>query len=258
MGLENTNKLKRLLSNWSPNTVATSNWLLGQGISPQLAKKYVASGWIAVVGQGAFRKLDEAISWPSGVYALQKHMELPIHVGGLTALSYHGVSHYLRLGKENIFLFAELAVHLPKWFNNYAWDKAIVFLRTGFLPKQLGINIYQYQGIDLRCSTIERAILESLYSAPKHVDIIECYSIIEGLHNLRPSLLQQLLEECNSIKVKRLFLFMAERANLSVLNHLDFQKIDLGKGDRSIVGHGRYDAKYRLILPKELKRERDI
>jgi hypothetical protein len=259
MGLENTNKLKRLLSTWAPNTVATSNWLSSQGISPQLAKKYVSSGWMDTIGQGAFKKLNEPISWQGGVYALQEHIKLPVHVGGLTALSYHGVSHYLRLAKETIFLFTSPMVNLPKWFEDYAWDKSIVVLRTGFLNERTGINVYQDHGIAIRFSNIERAILEALYLAPKHFDIIECYKIIEGLHNLRPAVQQQLLEECNSIKVKRLFLFMAEKANLPVIKHLDLQRIYLGRGDRSIVDQGSYDGKYGLILPKELiKSERSI
>lgn len=259
MGLENTNKLKILLSTWPTNTVATSNWLSSQGISSQLAKKYVSSGWMVAVGQAAFKKLNETISWQGGVYALQEHLGLPVHVGGLTALSYHGVSHYLRLGKETIFLFTKPMVNLPKWFEGYAWDKSIVLLRTGFLNEQTGINVYLDHGIEIKFSTVERAILETLYLVPKHLDIIECYQIIEGLHNLRPALQQQLLEECNSIKVKRLFLFMAEKANLPVIKHLDLQKIYLGKGDRSIVKNGSYDRKYGLILPEELiKRERSI
>ena len=75
---------------------------------------------------------------------------------------------------------------------------------------------------------------------------------MEGLQNLRPKLMQELLEFCNSVKVKRLFLFMAEKAHLPVLKHLDVERIALGSGARALVNHGFYDSKYHLILPKEL------
>jgi len=157
----------------------------------------------------------------------------------------------MRLGRENLYLFSS-PKHLPKWFSDYDWGRPIVVVKTAFLPVQIGIKPYQYQSIQINHATVERAVLELLYLAPKQVDILECYKIIEGLHNLRPSLLQTLLEECTSVKVKRLFLFMADKAQLPVLRHLKLKNIDLGKGDRSIISHGKYNAKYRLVLPSEL------
>ena len=69
---------------------------------------------------------------------------------------------------------------------------------------------------------------------------------------LRPKLMQTLLEACGSVKVKRLFLYLAERAKLPVMTHLDTSRFNLGKGDRSLTRRGRYVAKYQLLLPKEL------
>tara|TARA_R110002110_G_scaffold415807_1_gene656422 strand:- start:37620 stop:38399 length:780 start_codon:yes stop_codon:yes gene_type:complete len=252
MSLENQNKIKYLLTNWLDKTIATSNWLLEKGISPQLAKRYVESGWIKAIGHGAFKKLDDDVLWQGGVYALQTQLHLPIHVGGLSALSFHGVAHYMRLGREKLYLFSSPDKHLPKWFSDYDWEQPIVVVKTAFLPAEIGIKPYQYQSIQINHATVERAVLELLYLTPKQIDILECYQIIEGLHNLRPSLLQTLLEECTSVKVKRLFLFMADKAQLPVMKHLNLQKIDLGKGDRSIVSNGQYDSKYKLVLPSEL------
>jgi len=84
------------------------------------------------------------------------------------------------------------------------------------------------------------------------LDLVEVYQIIEGLQTLRPSLVQELLENCKSIKVKRLFLYMAEKANLPVLKHLKMVKINVGSGDRTIVAEGEYVSKYGLTLPEEL------
>lgn len=252
MSIEKTNKLKSLLSKWLDKTIATAHWLLEQGVSAQLAKKYVESGWMAPIGHGAYKKLGDDLIWQGGVYALQTQLKLPVHVGGLSALSFHGVTHYLRLGKEPLFLFVPLAVYLPKWFKEYDWGRPIVVVRTSFLPQDVGIKPYQEQNIEIKYATVERALLELLYLAPKQVDILECYQIVEGLQNMRPSMLQTLLEECSSVKVKRLFLFMADKAQLPAMKHLNLKKIDLGKGDRSIVKHGKYDSKYKLVLPEEL------
>ena len=76
--------------------------------------------------------------------------------------------------------------------------------------------------------------------------------MLEGLRTLRPQLMQSLLEVCTSIKVKRLFLFMAERAALPVAACLDQNSITLGSGDRTLTPGGAYVAKFGLIVPQEL------
>ena len=64
--------------------------------------------------------------------------------------------------------------------------------------------------------------------------------------------MQSLLEACTSVKVRRLFLYLAERADLPVMRHVKVEQIDLGSGDRSLAKMGRYVPKYRLLLPREL------
>ena len=75
---------------------------------------------------------------------------------------------------------------------------------------------------------------------------------MEMLNGLRTNLLQQLLEDCKSIKVKRLFLFMAEKAGHSWLEDLDLSKIDLGRGKRSIVKNGVFNSKYQITISQDL------
>jgi Transcriptional regulator, AbiEi antitoxin, Type IV TA system len=64
----------------------------------------------------------------------------------------------------------------------------------------------------IKVSSPERAMLECLYLSPDTVDLMECHQIMAGMTTLRPKLVQKLLEHCNSIKVKRLFLYLANRA----------------------------------------------
>ena len=53
------------------------------------------------------------------------------------------------------------------------------------------------------------------------MDLIECYQIMEGLVNLRPVIIEELLEQCKSIKVKRLFLYMADKQKQSWFKYID-------------------------------------
>jgi hypothetical protein len=105
--------------------------------------------------------------------------------------------------------------------------------------------------IKIRLSAPERAILECLYLTPKHIDIMECFHLMEGLVNLKPRLVQELLEKCNSVKVKRLFLYMAEKAGHAWMNFVNTSEIDLGNGNRQIKNGGVYISKYQITVPKE-------
>jgi hypothetical protein len=81
---------------------------------------------------------------------------------------------------------------------------------------------------------------------------MEVYQIMSGLVNLRPGLLQKFLEGCSSVKVKRLFLYMAKKANHQWFQFLDLSSVNLGQGDRSIIRDGAYDSEFRITLSKEL------
>ncbi|MEO6283060.1 MAG: type IV toxin-antitoxin system AbiEi family antitoxin [Dyadobacter sp.] len=252
MSLLNNIKIKNLLENWLPGHVATSAWLKEMGVSRQLVQRYQQSGWVEAIGVGAYKRPKEFVGWYGAVASLQKQLSLDVHVGGPTAFSVRGGGHYLRLGKEPIFLFSVLNEHLPKWFTDFNWGNPIHHLRTSTFPVDVGVGSYNHLNIELKVSAPELAILECLYISPKAFDLLECYQILEGQQTLRPELMQQLLVECSSVRVKRLFLYMAQKAKLPVMKYLDLEKIDLGTGDRSIVKQGVYNSKFRISIPKEL------
>ena len=59
-------------------SVAASAWLERQGISRQLVRKYLASGWLKAFGRGAFIRPGDTVEWLGGVYAVSyTHLTLP-------------------------------------------------------------------------------------------------------------------------------------------------------------------------------------
>lgn len=245
-------KLLYLLTNLVPGTVLLASWLEKNGISRDLQQYYLKSGWLESYGFGVFKRPNENVKWTGALSSIQRQIELPVHGGGLTSLSLQGLSHYVRIEKELLYLFSPLYVKLPKWFFNQEWSEQILHVKTKFLPADLALSDYALDGLNIQISSPERAILECLYLTPNRFDLIECYQILEGLVNLRPKIMQALLEECSSIKVKRLFLFMASKANHQWLDFVDQSKIELGTGDRVIVKGGVYISNYKISVPKEL------
>jgi hypothetical protein len=69
---------------------------------------------------------------------------------------------------------------------------------------------------------------------------------------LSPRNLQKLLEECKNVKVKRLFLWFADRHKYIWLSKLEIERINLGSGNRMIAKGGKLDNKYKITVPEWL------
>ena len=255
MTREYERKLNHFMVSAPSKVVLTTEWLEEQGISSKLAWWYVHSGLLERLGMKAYKKAGDSLTWAGAVAALQSQMHLPLHVGGKTALQILGRSHFIPIqGIKQVMLFADLNTRMPSWLGNKkSWDVQFEIFRTSLFDvkdKFLGIIERPVDGIILQISSPERAAIEILYLYPKHQSLEEVALLIENLGQLRPLVVQSLLEKCNSIKVKRLFLYLAEKFQHTWLSDLDFKKINLGHGKRVIGPGGKYDSKYKLSLPE--------
>ena len=231
-----------------------SSWLVQQGYTLDLQKRYKKSGWLESIGTGAMIRSGDSVNYLGGIYALQTQAGLSVHVGGRTALSLQGQGHYIEMSAGRIVLFGANRKSLPEWFKNY-WKQRIDYYTTSFLPVDVELKHFEEKSFSVKVSSLARAIMECLFLAPKYQELFECYELMENLNNLRPKSVQTLLESSSSIKVKRLFLYLAEKCNHQWLKHLDLTRIDLGSGKRSLVKNGVYISKYKITVPREFERD---
>ncbi len=259
MNNHNRNKLKKILQEHLPGTICLASWLEARGISRNLQTCYRRSGWLESVGPGAFKRPGEQVTLEGALYAIQEQAGLPVHLGGQTALSRQGLSQYIRMSRETAYLYSPLGVKLPAWFKRYDWKVQLEHIRTNFIPDASGLGQQSRATsslltphFSLKLSAPERAIMECLYLAPNRQDLVEIFQIMEGLTNLRPKIVQRLLETCRSVKVKRLFLYMADKAGHKWLQFVDRQHINLGRGNRCITPNGVYVAEHCISIPKTL------
>jgi len=245
-------KLNHLMTEWVPDTVAVQPWLEKRGIYRQLADAYVKSGWLEKLGRGAFIKTGDTVQWTGGLYAIQKQLELSIHIGGLTALSMKGFAHYLALGEDRVVtLFGVPDEKLPAWFVKAPWQIRLIYASTNlFSDHKLGLTESKDEAFNVTLSTPERAMMELIYLMPKYAHYDEAQLAMESLTTLRPNLVQSLLEDCNSIKVKRFFMWLAEHNQHQWVNRLNLAHVDFGKGKRTIVKGGVFNKKYQITVPK--------
>lgn len=249
----NYSKLGKMMQEYPKGLVLLPSWLVSEGYSYELQQQYRKSGWLKSIGKGAMIKSGDFLLLSGALSALQFQANINIHYGGRSALGLQGSSHYLQLSSSEITLFALGQTKLPAWFVDNKWNEDYkVFKSSLFKNDTVGLVDYQSAGIGMKISNSARAMIECLSLCPNEFSLIEAYELMEGLSTLRPKQVQELLEECKSIKAKRLFLYFAERAGHSWFKYIDQTTIDLGSGNRSLINNGVLVAKYKLVLPKEL------
>src|SRR3990172_2653531 len=252
MASSTSSKINQLLKIWPSGAVAVLPWLEKQGVYQQLVHKYETASWVRRVGRGAYAKAGDKVEWTGGLYAIQEQMGLPIHAGGKTALQMQGYAHFLPMGKgTTVSLIGLPDVKLPAWFKQYHWGIKVRYTTTnlfagesdqGLTKKDMGFYV-------VTVSTPERAMMEVLYRVPDEESYEEAKLLMEGLTTLRPRVVQALLEHCASVKVKRLFMVIAESCRHAWVKKLDTSKVDFGKGKRMLVRGGRFDSKYNITVP---------
>lgn len=244
-------KINRLITNWPKGTIKTVTELKYLGYTPQLLKIYSKYKWIELFSRGIYKLYNDKVNWQGVLFGFQKKSEVPrLHAGGKTALNLMGYGHYLSKNENKVFLFSDRKENIHSWlkkFDNVILKRNEVFNYT----KPENIKLYNTGNFAIMISSPELAAMEMLYLIPNEQSFDEALKITEGLTTLRPQLVQSLLEECNSVKVKRLFLFMAEKHDHTWVKELNLEKINLGSGKRVIVEDGTLDKKYNITIPKE-------
>ena len=253
MGSQNSRKVNPLLKQWPKGTVVTKSQLDKFGIYRQLAAKYLRYDWIQRIGTGAFIRSGDTVNWQGGLYALQTQLDMTVHIGGLTALELQGQSLFVPLGpQKRVILVSDQQEQLPTWFRNHQWEARLehhclyLFDRV---PEAANTKL-DCGGFEIVLSSVERAILEQMRLAKSNDEIEYAHQLMGGLSTLRPTVVQELLENCRSAKVKRLFLWSAETVGHFWFERLDTSRVDLGKGKRQLYEGGQLDQKYRITVPR--------
>ena len=101
----------------------------------------------------------------------------------------------------------------------------------------------------VKVSAPERAMMEVRERVPLVDSYEEARLLMEGAHDSASRIVQSLLEKCASVKVKRLFMLLAENCKHAWVQKVDLSKVDFGKGKRALVKGGRFDSKYKITVP---------
>lgn len=237
--------LKHIISTTPLNMIFLSSWLEKQNISAKSIYDHKKYGWLDSINRGAFIKNGIKPTLLAAISAIQYQTDYNLHIGGYYALDqYHNIRHFIRQNLK-VKLFTSERQSLYKWFQN-TFKSEYILSNTSFLSDDIGIQEIEIDGLKIKISTPERAFLEMLYSDKATTK--ESYQILEMMPVLKPDLLTNLLTQCKSVKVKRLFMYLASQTGYSWFYKIDKNKINLGSGVRVIDKDGKFNKEFKIII----------
>lgn len=257
--MRSDSKLNQLQHLLPEGLVVDAAWLERHGYSRALRNQYVRAGWLDSPARRVYRRGQGPLTWEQLVLSLQHLLALPLTIGGRTALEQQGYAHYLPANQREVHLYGP--ARPPSWLASlplavaFHWHNSLrLFPRhdPSNEPKTTLTAPGGYAHLPLHCSSKERAMLELLDELPQRESFHQVDALMEGMSDLSPRRLQSLLEDCASVKVKRLFFFFADRHRHAWRARLDMSRIDLGSGKRMLIKGGRLDPTYQITVPADL------
>jgi hypothetical protein len=251
--------------------IVTRSWLMDQGVNRHTVDNWIKSKQLISVARGVFKRPKTELTWQGIVCSLQRMKNWHwLTAGGLTALPLEGMTHHLSpAGQKNIHLYG--LPKLPAWINKLLPDTHFIRHRNFKMDSEGGESIaglhlrlwkpiywpYGFDEVRMDISTPELAIFEALVDVPKRLSFEHANQLMRDLPALSPNTLNGLLKACKNVKVKRLFLWFAEKNKNPWLKEIDLQTFSmasgaLGSGKRVIAKGGKLDPKYLITVPRDM------
>ena len=198
-----TGRLKLLQSAHLRGKPLDTEDLAGLGIYPELAYRYVKSGWLERLGRGVFMFAGDQMQLDPCLEFLGRRTP-GLHVGGKTALAWMGLRHNVAF-RETLCLWGPRQTKLPPWFTQRFPSRYTTReLFSAALPKGFALNPRPESPGGVVVSDPERGLLEMLSEVGVHQGIEEARNIMEMASSLRMEVLRPLLDCCRQIKAIRL------------------------------------------------------
>ena len=244
---------------WLPQVpygqLVTRQWLLERlGVPVHSLDNALKSGKLESLARGVVARPGVKVTWEGVVASLNRMLGEKVYVGGLSALSEAGLSHYLDFsGRLHLYSFSVEPSWLPKlpmktefvWHRvSRLWDEQALMASHSLKEMPFATDVWQM-------ASVEQAFLEVLMDVPRGISFEHADNLMQGMSSLSPRRLDSLLRACRHVKVKRLFFFFADRYEYPWRKKLNPQDYDLGAGKRVVAEGGRLNREYKITVPRE-------
>jgi len=220
-------KLNRLYGHLAPGTPVTSEDLAALGISADLAVHYVRAGWLERLARGVYCRPNDPPALEPSLVLLERRFE-GLHVGGKSALDWHGIRHYVAQ-RPTLHLYGWKAGRLPEWFTKrFPAEYHRKRLFTERLDALLHVRRFENRDGAPLVSAPERALLEVLSEVGVRQSLEEARELVESSYSLRANVIGELLKVCTSVKTVRLCLQLGREVAQPWASKLDPSQLPKG------------------------------
>jgi len=227
MATTGRNKLNVLCTRTATGTPLAAEDLKALGISADLAVHYVRASWLTRLARGVYCRPNNALALHPSLLLLQRRFA-GLHVGGKSALDWHGVRQYVAQ-QPALHLYGWAAARLPEWFTEHFpaqyHRKRLFDERPDAL---LHVGPFEQRDTSAQVSAPERALLELLSEVGVRQPLQEARELVASTYNLRADVLNELLRRCTSVKTVRLCLQLGRQASLPWAAKLDAATLPTG------------------------------
>jgi len=224
-------KINSLYLNVKPGAPVTSADLAALGVSADLAVHYVRAGWLTRLARGVFVRPDTPLDLHASLRLLERRLK-GLHVGGKSALDWHGVRHNVTQ-RSQLELYGWASGPLPAWFTSRfpsSYHRLRLFDEQPNAP--LRVSHFQRLPDGPLVSDPERAVLELLSEVGVRQPLQEARDLLEGTPSLRATVLKDLLLRCKQVKTVRLCLTLGRELGLPWAAKLEPKDLPTGSVQR--------------------------
>ena len=227
MAATNRRKLNTLYTQLPSGAPLTSAALKVLGISADLAVHYVRSGWLTRLARGVYCRIGDTLLLNPSLRLLERQIA-GLHVGGKSALSCYGITHYVSQ-HSTLHLYGWSAARLPGWFiERFPAEYHRKRLFDERPPKMMNVTPFEKRVDAPLVSAPERAFLELLSEVGVRQPLQEARELAESMYALRADALEDLLTRCSSIKTVRLCLRFGRELSLPWASKLTPARLPTG------------------------------
>lgn len=227
MATINRSKLNALLARVPGGMPISSEDLAREGISADLAVHYVRAGWLRRLARGVYCRPDAPLQRDPSLLLLQRQIPA-LHVGGKSALDWHGIRHYVSQAPK-LHLYGLKSAKLPEWFTDVfpsEYHRKRLFSSDATDMQHTGP--FEGRANAPSVSAPERAFLEMLSEVGVRQPLAEARELAQSTYGLRSSILGDLLRQCTSVKTVRLCLHLGHELSLPWAKKLNPAKLPTG------------------------------
>ena len=129
MSILKGSKINQMLQTRQKDGLLFTPWLVTQGYSNQLLKRYRSSNWLSSLCRGVMYRTGDNLSAFGALQSFNEQLGKHLRIAAHSALELWGFNHYVPMGKP-LLMVATANDKMPQWLKYDVFDREFKFFTT--------------------------------------------------------------------------------------------------------------------------------